>query len=172
MNITFLVNTTGLTGGVKVVFIYANKLIEKGHKVQIVYPYNLTGEWSIKNIALSFSKWAKYQLLRPFGKTGADWFPLKAPVIRVPTLSKKWVPDADVVIATANETADWVEKLPIEKGDKFYFIQNYEHWTRDTKSVDATWKMPLKKIVIATWMKEMAEKIKTSGANVVFCSII
>ncbi|MBA7490640.1 D-inositol-3-phosphate glycosyltransferase [subsurface metagenome] len=158
MKITFCVNTTGLTGGVKVVFIYANKLTENGHQVLIVYPYNLSGKWTFKNIILFLLKWLKFDLLKIFGLTGADWFPLKAQISRVPTLSNKWIPDADVVIATANETADWVAKLPIEKGEKFYFIQNYETWTRDKKLVDDTWKLPLKKIVIANWLKKLGEE--------------
>ena len=49
------------------------------------------------------------------------------------------LPDADVVIATWWETAEWVAALPPDKGRKAYFIQHYEaHPGQDSSRVDAT----------------------------------
>lgn len=168
MKITFCVNTTGLTGGIRVVFIYANKLIENGHKVTILYPYNLSGRWFSKDGFIAFLKWLKYSFLKIFDKTGADWFPLKAKIFRVPSLRAKWLPEADVVIATANETADWVAKLPLEKGEKFYYIQDYEIWTRDSQKVKKTYKLPLKKIVISPWLQKlMIKKFQDKNCQII-----
>jgi glycosyltransferase involved in cell wall biosynthesis len=41
---------------------------------------------------------------------------------------ERLIPDADVIIATAWETAYAVNKFSEKKGEKFYFIQSYEIW--------------------------------------------
>lgn len=69
------------------------------------------------------------------------------------------VPDADVVIATWWETAEWVAKLSASKGEKVYFIQHYEAFDYLPKDrVEATWKLPFHKIVISEWLLELAQK--------------
>lgn len=159
LKINFVVNTTGLTGGIKVIFIYANLLKERGHDVKVIYPYDLSGaNFPQKQFFISMLKRVKYFFLRKVG-----WFDLKCPLLRVSRITDKYLPDADVIIATANETADWVNGLSLAKGEKFYFIQSYETWTRDKKLVDATWKMPFHRIVIASWLKKIADVL---GVNV------
>jgi glycosyltransferase involved in cell wall biosynthesis len=160
--IHFVVNTTGLTGGIRVVFEYANRLQARGHTVTIYYPYNLSEKnWPQKEGWISLAKRVKYTL-----KPSVEWFDLKVPVVRVPRLIGRHMPDADIVIATANETADWVAQLPARCGSKFYFIQGLEVWSRDPEKVLATWKLPLRKIVIASWLKEYAHGI---GEEVIAC---
>jgi glycosyltransferase involved in cell wall biosynthesis len=67
------------------------------------------------------------------------------------------VPDSDVVIATWWETAEWVAKFPAEKGVKIYFIQHYEAFEHlPTDRVDATWRLPMTKVVVAQWLAELA----------------
>src|SRR3546814_17648442 len=90
-----------------------------------------------------------------------SWFSLSAKV------KTRWgyspstgiFPDADVVIATAWQTAEVVDLLPSSKGRKYYFIQHFEDWTGPAGRVLATWKLPLRKLVIARWLAEMAEEI-------------
>ena len=129
-----------------------------------------------------------------------DWFDVKAKLVRIPTINpsailntEHLVPDADVIIATAWETAYFVNNLDNRKGKKFYFIQHYEIWdiwnddrcwelaekieTDPNKLcltmhdihpedeylqkfktlVDATYTMPLHKITISSWLKELIE---------------
>jgi glycosyltransferase involved in cell wall biosynthesis len=62
------------------------------------------------------------------------------------------VPDGDAVIATAWQTAEYVAGYPAKKGRKFYLIQHYETWSGPRDRVDATWRAPMKKIVIAKWL--------------------
>jgi glycosyltransferase involved in cell wall biosynthesis len=98
----------------------------------------------------------------------ARWFSVDSAVALrwVPTLSARFVPDADVVIATAWKTAEWVATYPDEKGRKFYFIQHYEDWDAPAARVDATWKLPMRKIVIARWLQKMAQDMGQSSAYV------
>jgi glycosyltransferase involved in cell wall biosynthesis len=66
------------------------------------------------------------------------------------------VPDADVVIATWWETAEWVAKLSPSKGAKVHFIQGDEadlcHDEASRRRVVATWKLPTAKIAVARWL--------------------
>ena len=134
MKITFVLPGIGIAGGIRVVFEYANRLQDRGHEVNVVYPLlslRIKPKFNLKSLAghalgatVNFKKGNK-----------VDWFNLKAKLIRVPTLSpryvkfvKKLIPDADIVVATAWETAYPISKLNEKKGKKFYFVQHYEIW--------------------------------------------
>jgi glycosyltransferase involved in cell wall biosynthesis len=65
------------------------------------------------------------------------------------------LPDADVVIATWWQTAEWVEMLPPEKGVQVHFIQDYELWGGKKERVDATCRLPMPKITPARWVKDL-----------------
>lgn len=160
MRINFLIPTTGITGGIKVVFEHVNKLTELGHEINIVYPYVLSVDPGASDKLKGVVKIIRRKICNIVSKDKIKWFNLDARVnlIRVWDLSAKNILDADITVATANQTADWLVNYPESKGEKFYFIQDYEIWTRSKEKVDATWKMPLKKIVIAKWLKRLAEE--------------
>jgi glycosyltransferase involved in cell wall biosynthesis len=78
------------------------------------------------------------------------------------------LPDADVVVATWWETAEWVWALPPQKGVKAHFIQDYELWTGHHDRVDATCRLPMPKITPARWVKTlMAEKFGQTDVTLV-----
>ncbi len=208
MKITFVMQETGTgaVGGIRVVYEYANHLIDKGHQVNIVYPltpFMPRPKLSLKNLK-DQARWLKGQtrwlLLNLKRRKRVEWFEVKAKIFMTPTnspkfswLSEKFVPDADVVLATAWETAYLVTKLKEKKGKKHYFIQHYEIWdvwnNEDLwkraeaiepdpnrlclamhdivpedqklrtmkKLVDDTYRLPLGKIVISSWLKELME---------------
>jgi len=158
MKIQFLLPIAGIAGGVKVVYEYANRLQERGHEVTILYPRKMFPQVSPLWRAEAVVRQAKFKIDALRGKTEADWFPLQVPLIRTPSLEARYIPSADITIATSNETAEWVAKLPQRCGDKYYFIQDYEIWLRDKELVDATWKLPLKKIVISEALRELGEQ--------------
>jgi glycosyltransferase involved in cell wall biosynthesis len=74
------------------------------------------------------------------------------------TLNEASIPDADIIVATAWQTAEWVALYPPAKGKKFYFIQHHEIWNAARDRVDATWKLPMTKIVISKWLKRLGEE--------------
>lgn len=151
-----------ICGGNRVIFEYSNRLIDLGHEVTVVVPYEQFPppiNWFKKfeyKIRENFYYQLKFGRTQPF-ISRSDWFPLKAKLIEVPDLSEKHIPNADAVIATAWETAEWVNSYPLAKGNKFYFVQHYEVWAGPKKRVDQTYKLPLKKITIASWLKEKVE---------------
>ncbi|WP_324718101.1 glycosyltransferase family 4 protein [Carboxydochorda subterranea] len=73
-------------------------------------------------------------------------------MLYVPALKARYVPDGDAIFATAWRTAEPVYALPRTKGAKFYLIQHYETWDGAADRVDATWRLPMRKVVIARWL--------------------
>ena len=155
MRIVFTLPIIGMAGGFKVIFEYSNRLREKGHEVSVVYP--LIPAYK-KPLVKIFG--AARNIYR--GNT-VDWFNLKADLIRVPTLSSKHVPDADIVVASWWETAYYVSKYGPNKGEKFYLSQHYETWGGPKEKVDETYRLGLHNIVISSWLKNI---LKNLGAPV------
>lgn len=69
---------------------------------------------------------------------------------------EKDLPDADIVIATFWNTAEWVSDYTESKGKKYYFIQHYEvHPWMPIERVKATLRLPIKKIVVSQWIADV-----------------
>ncbi len=114
------------TGGFKIIYEYANRLASH-HRVTVVHPdLLLTGspprEWPVR-----IAGWALRQVRLTY-RPGA-WFAFdpRVEVRTVPGLHPRFVPDAEVVVATAWTTAEWVRRYPRSKGRKLYWVQDYEH---------------------------------------------
>ncbi|PJJ65724.1 glycosyltransferase family 4 protein [Compostimonas suwonensis] len=146
-------------GGYKVAYQYANHLARSGHVVDIVHMrpdrFRSSGSSVLKKLARPI----QYRLgrhLRP------RWFPLDARV-RVTNYDRQFIdgiPQADVLVATAVETAEIVSRAAGERGTPgFYFIQHYEDWSGDSAHLDMTWRLPLRKIVIAPWLQEKGREL-------------
>jgi len=160
MRITFLLPSDNLTGGNRVVAIYAQQLVARGHEVLVVTcaPDRLTirqkmralvrRDWqALKNDArvqpghISLSGVAHHVLERPRAITADD------------------VPDADIIIATWWETALWMQAMPESKGRKVHLIQGYEVWLdpQVVARVHAALQLPNLKIAISSDLKETIE---------------
>ena len=81
------------------------------------------------------------------------------------------IPDADIVIATAWETAHLVWRLPDSKGKKCYYIQHYEQWkfheTGDPlyldPNIEATYLMPLRHIYVSKFISQVIPGGQVNG---------
>lgn len=147
------------TGGAKVVYEYANHLSRRGHHVTLVHP---------ALVAAEASRFQKLRGAASFVHRGTTrdylprrWFPLEASVRTswVPTLSNRYIPEADAVVATAWATAEWIVDYPSSKGEKFYLIQSWETWSGPEERVRTTWTKPLNRIVIARWLQDIAHNL-------------
>ena len=162
MRMTFVLpgrSTRYPIGGYKVVYEYANGLVKRNHEVNVIHPLLAYPEKAdYKDKLRMYCKWAASFFL---GTPKIKWFDIspKVKMLSIPTPEEKYIPPADVIIATAWETAEWVSKYGTDKGEKFYLIQHYENWSGSEDRILATWKKPLKKIVIAHWLEEIAHKI-------------
>jgi glycosyltransferase involved in cell wall biosynthesis len=77
----------------------------------------------------------------------------------VPDSSSRYIPDGDVLFATGWHTVKSVLECPESKGEKCYLIQGYEVWQGPKELVDATWRAPLHKVVIAKWLLELGQDL-------------
>ncbi|MGN6848296.1 MAG: glycosyltransferase family 4 protein [Sphingomicrobium sp.] len=69
------------------------------------------------------------------------------------------VPDADAIIATWWETAEWLSSFSDRKGAKVHFIQGYEAFPNiPNDRVEAVWRLPTAKIVIAQWLIDLGRQ--------------
>lgn len=155
MKINFLLPTPGHNpvGGYKVVYEYANGLANRGHAVSVSHLYVPGPYRSRARQAVRYLK----------NRVTEDWLPDSwfsvDPRIRMRLLmepSAESMGLADAVVATSWGTAEILADLPASCGCKYYLIQHFEDWSGDRERVLATWRLPLKKIVIAEWLREIA----------------
>jgi glycosyltransferase involved in cell wall biosynthesis len=151
LRITFVSPPVSMSGGIRVIAIYAKMLAELGHAVVIVSPP--AEPIALKQKFKSLLRHQVWPMLKPL-KSHFDGLGLDHRVLSTHRpVTDQDVPDADVVIATWWETAEWVNSLNASKGAKIYFIQGHEVF--DFVPEDrcrATYRLPLHKIVIAQWL--------------------
>jgi glycosyltransferase involved in cell wall biosynthesis len=158
MKITFVIPWANLSGGVRVIAIYAERLKQRGHTVVVLSSLlreRIPVRWQIKSLLLGRG-WPKvrpepsylhdssveHRVLQPLRQPGDGDFP-----------------DADVVVASFWNTAYHVRDLPRAKGAKAIFIQNYEvEPGKSNPMLDTTWRMPMHKILISQWLVELARE--------------
>ena len=155
------------SGGYRVVYEYANQLFSRGHSVAVVHPRYLpcapacrpTLRQRLRRCKLI----AKAHLYTPV----VDWHSINPGVrlLYVPSLHDRYIPDADVLFATAWNTVGPVMNCSEKKGRKAYIIQSYETWMGPKDQVDATWRMPLYKIIIAKWLVDLGNSLKARGCT-------
>ncbi len=164
MRITFALPGTVLepAGGAKIVYQYAAHLADRGHAVTVLHPRTWDPVPGIVP-AIKSLLWPKY-IRKNFGGP-VPWIAPHPGVTQklCRDLTASSVPDADVIIATFFRTAPPVFALPASKGRKFYFIQHYEDWAGPAAEVDATWRLPMKRIVISRWLMEKATELGVSA---------
>lgn len=145
-------------GGYRVVFEYADGLAKLGHDVTIVYPHRWRPDPSLAG-RIKGALWPLKKRL--FDRPLVPWHVFHPRVVHrlSATIDERAVPDADATVATAWQTAASVAALPDRKGEKFYLIQHYETWSGAKSDVDATWTLPLHKIVIAKWLSDVGAEL-------------
>lgn len=155
MRITFCLPVVGMNGGIRVVAIYAQALARMGHQVTLVSPPPQKPTWkqSVKSL-LKRGQWPSSGRSWPSHLDGLGLDHRILDRWRAPR--NEDVPDGDAVIATWWETAEWVQALDPGKGAKVYFIQGHEVFPHlPVERCRATYLLPLHKIVIARWLKDL-----------------
>jgi glycosyltransferase involved in cell wall biosynthesis len=156
MKITFVLPTPNLTGGIRVLSIYAERLQQRGHKVLVVCTPP-TGPTLIQKLR-SLVRGRGWESAPKKGPSHFDDLDVELRFIeKYRPITDKDVPDADIIMATWWETADWVAKLSPSKGAKVYFLQHYEVFDYIPKGkVEATWSLPMHKIPVSQWLVDIA----------------
>lgn len=151
MKINFIIPFKRLSGGIRVVYIYANYLVSQGHDVCCYLPaisYKGKDQSVGLRLRASISNTVKKE----------SWFECEFPVKVVPRINNFFIRNADVSIATAWQTAYDVAKLSNKKGRKVYLIQDYETFNGSKEDVEGTYKLGLHTVVVSEKLKEILNK--------------
>jgi glycosyltransferase involved in cell wall biosynthesis len=163
MRITFLMPgyVWGPSGGFRVVYEYANRLVSRGHEVTVIHPRRLLS-WAPSALTLRQRlRKARLALTELVSTPSIHWQPIDKRVRMrfVASSDPRHIPDGDILFATAWNTARPVMECSSAKGEKCYFIQGYETWMGPKDLVDETWRMPVRKVVISKWLLEIGRAL-------------
>lgn len=159
--INFIVPGIFNSGGMRIIFEYAERLSSKDFDVMLYYPflyYNLkTGKkeytlnpkrlyWAYRNYKNSQQYKKKIKDNYSFGIKG------------VFGINDNFIRDADYTFATSWPTSYDVNNLGDSKGVKYYFVQDYESWDSNIELVDNSYLLNLKKITISKYLSDLLFK--------------
>lgn len=155
-------------GGFKIMYEYANRLCELGYSVHITYPLKT------RFMKYRFPYWVRLVLSYIEGFRTNRWFNFHPAITMsyAKEITDKYVPDADVVIATWWATALDVGSLSESKGKKINLIQGYEDWEGHTDLLHSSYDMPgTVNVVVASYLLDIVKKY-TSNKTVLIPNAI
>ncbi len=143
------------TGGAKVVFEYANRFANDGVHVDIVYA--AYSKWMTYGILHTIYYLIKYLYALVSKNYRPKWFKISNDIHQhlVWSLDKYKYSQESKIIATAIDTAYYLNKYQIHKNNKFYFVQGFENWFVSDDFVKGTYKYKINKITISNWLKQI-----------------
>ncbi|HEY9609474.1 glycosyltransferase family 4 protein [Allocoleopsis sp.] len=153
MKITFVkAGGFNLSGGDRVIAMYAKHLKDRGHEVLVLA--TPPDHPSLFDQLRGLLKGEKLRLKKKKLASHFDNLDIQCQVIdRIRPITDADLPDADVVIATWWETAEWVANLSQAKGAKVYYIQHHEVFEYlPIQRVAATYSLPMHKITVSQWL--------------------
>ena len=141
-----------MSGGARIIAYWAQNLHQRGHRVLLIAPPRrpLTLREHVR-------RWRRGELARAEKHSHYDRIDVPRVMLKqYRPVTDADVPDADVVIATWWETAEWVAALKPRAGAKAHLVQGHEIFdTRNQTRAAATYHLPLQKIVVAKWLQEL-----------------
>ena len=170
MKITFILPgyPSAPTGGFRVIYQYANCLVDRGHEVSVVHPYRLNLNDMPQNISFpwlrqQWRKVLKWQGTRRPPKLEWQNFDRRVQLLYLKDVpSYDHIPAGDAVLATAWETAKYVSSYPESKGIKFHYVADYERWfaanSEQKRLMREAFALPLIKMAISQLSLNMARE--------------
>jgi glycosyltransferase involved in cell wall biosynthesis len=152
VKINFLAPHIRIAGGVRAILTYADRLAGRGHDVTVIVPAK--------------HPWTAWS--RNLRGRVPDWMPgFRARVRWVASWDSARLPSGDALIATAWQSAGPVAHAPPACGAKFYLIQHFESLYHGApKEVDQTYALPLRHIVISSWLRDIMRERFGATADV------
>lgn len=144
----------GPVGGYLTVYSLGAELLRRGHRVRVIMPLKFLPTPGWKGLLLDTLRTAR---LRRVSRGGVNWYPLDPglKIVVVKDLRKKWLPGADATVATMYATAPIVHGYSQRQGRKLYYVQGHEVWAGPRAEVHATYRLPLHKVTVSTWLAEI-----------------
>lgn len=150
-------------GGYKVAFEYANAMARSGNTVKILQAWNFNGQPQYLGLPRRLRRVKHLRAVRENARP--NWFKLdsKVEVVNRFTAHTSDTAGSNVVVATAAQTARFVAEACSSNGSAgAYFIQHYETWDLPSAELQATWRLPLRKLVIAPWLADIGDSLGVS----------
>ncbi len=156
MKITFLTPQIEIAGGVKIILGYADRLAKRGHNVTVICPENNEPNAGRRRILKGYLR----SFTRNLKRDRPHWIPLSARLKFVPSPDEKFIPDADIIVASAWQHSTYVSHYSGSKGKKIYLFQHYERlWSDGCNDVDvSSFNLPLKKVVTSSALQDLLKK--------------
>jgi len=173
MKINFIVPEISRTGGMRIIFEYANRLTSRGYNVVLYSPNipfnNYMGMFMPYYIKYRF----KYGLKNIItgNKLAENIFERSFDVKFLWMFNDHTIRDADVTVATSWTTSYVVDKLNESKGKKYYLIQDYEQWNSNVEYVDKSYSLNLNRITVSGYLKNLLLDRFNSDSEVILNSI-
>lgn len=146
MRITFLLPFINHRGGTQLIMELSDRLQEAGDECTVVWPTRLKP----LPTPLNEIEWA---WRAPFKMLARKWWSTRAKVRAVPTLAERYVPEGDVVVATAWHTASWAMSYGPSRGRKVYYVFEPEIH-HDPQGCAATYRLPFdRRLAISEWTR-------------------
>ena len=142
-------------GGFRVMYEYANRLAKKGYDVHLTYPI----ETQFMEYRLPYA--LRYFLSKVEGFGTSRWFKFDSSITMsyVPSVEDKYMPDADIVIATWWSTVLEMGKLSSSKGRKINLIQGFENWEGRVDLLYKSYDLPeVTNIVVASYLHDIVRQ--------------
>ena len=161
LKINIIIPSINLSGGIRVIFLYANYLVSQGHDVICYFPlklFNLSKLIIIKRSIKTFLK----------GPKKINWLKCNFKIITIYDIKDKNIRDADITISTLWSTAYGVDKLNSTKGKKVHFIQGYEVWDGPKNLVEDAYRLKNKKIVISKNIQQLLKDKFNVDSSVIY----
>jgi glycosyltransferase involved in cell wall biosynthesis len=155
-------------GGYRVAYEYANRLAAMGHDLavfHVVPPMGFTGadRW------LKRGAWGRrIEAWRHRDDIGWMRIDPRVRMARVAALTPRRLAGYDALVATAWHTATPVaDAVAAHGGRGYYLVQHHETWAGDAADVEASWRLPLHKVVISRWLVDLVAA-QDDPANVAY----
>ena len=161
----------GMSGGIRVIAEYAQRLRSRGHAVVVVAQGAKQKRMRDRVRSAVSGKGWRIPARRPSHFDGRDQGLTVLPSHRPVRASD--VPGADVVVATWWETANWVDAMPARKGAKVFLLQHDESGlpNQPVAQVRATWSLALHRVAVSRWVAQRVQAEAGGAVAVVANSV-
>tara|TARA_B100000886_G_scaffold340036_1_gene307586 strand:- start:14697 stop:15767 length:1071 start_codon:yes stop_codon:yes gene_type:complete len=145
----FPYNTWG--GAFRSTYILSNHLIKRGWQVDIMFPI-IPPRNGYKILSINWLKNKFWGLARSLIRRKKINIYCEANIKQIPWISGIWIKNYSFIIANHWNTVEDINNLPDRCGEKYHYIRDIDREKHIFHISANTFKLPLKKIVVASWI--------------------
>ena len=151
----FPYNTWG--GAFRSTYILSNNLIKRGWEIDIVFPI-IPPRNGYKILSINWIKLKFVGIMRSLIRRNKINLDCKANIKLIPWISGFWIKDYSFIVANHWNTVQDINNLPKRCGIKYHYIRDIDLEENICIASANTFKLPLKKIVVASWISTYLKK--------------